>query len=257
MSFEYFDAAGTAVAEGVFIPIAAVPGLVASELASGQAAGTKLGKSVFALINQIYNTLSPTNFNKLGFTVSKGNPAGVGADIINQNFGFTAQKLLNLKTDAISMIPEPTSGANSGLGSFSLSDVFAGAVKVAAAGAVSGAGVLIPTALLATYSSITQGGITISGSSDNRDWFAALFDWLGNGLAVRDASTASAVIARSASAISAVAIPANFTQTTDPVSGILAADLPVRGLISKSYSVTVQLQLNQTTQTFDVLSTTA
>lgn len=257
MSFEYFDADGNAVADGVFLPVAALPGLNASELAASEPAHLKLSKSIAAVVETIYTTLSPTNFNKLGFTTSKASPAGAGTNLINQNYGFTTQKVLNFDTDTIGMIPEPATGTLNGLGSFSISDVFPSATKVAAGGATGGAGVLIPTTLLLAYSSLTHAGITISGTSDNRDWFAALFDWFGNAAPVRDASTASAVTARSAGAPSATSIPTAFTQSTNPTSGILASEAPSRGLVSKSYSITIQYVLNQSTQTFDVNSVTA
>ncbi|MEE3716285.1 hypothetical protein V2H45_05955 [Tumidithrix elongata RA019] len=254
MSFEYFDAAGNATNDGVFIPVAALPGVLATELAAAQPATTKLSKAIFAILNQIYDTISPTTFNALGFTASKANPSGAGTDLLNQNFSFTAQKLINFDTDTVSQVPVPSTGANTGLGKFSISDIFAGAAVVAAAGTVAGAGIVIPTSLLLPYTSLTHAGLTISGTSDNRDWFAALFDFLGNDLPVRSSTVASAVTARTASAIAATTIPAAYVDATAPTSGILVADLPARGLVSKSYSLTIQLILDQSSQSFDVNS---
>lgn len=255
--FEFFDAAGSATNDGVFIPVTALIGVSAAELADAQAGHLKLSKAVSGILEKIYSTLSPTAFNKLGFTVSRANPTGAGNNLINQNFGATAQKLLNFNDDTIGMIPEPSVGANSGLGSFSIADIFPGAAVVAAAGAVAAAGIVIPTALLTPFSSLTHAGLTISGTSDNRDWMAALFDFMGNGLPLRDAATATAIVGRTASAVAAAAIPANFTALPDPISGIDPADLPTRGLVSKSYSFTIQLALNPVTQTYDVNSVTA
>lgn len=255
--FEFHDAAGSATADGVFIPLTALFGLTSAELADAEPGHLKLGKSVLAILEKIYQVMSPTAFNKLGFTVSRANPTGAGANAINQNFGATAQKLLNFDTDTITQIPEPSTGANAGLGSFSIADIFPGAAVVAAAGAVGGAGIVIPTALLTSYSSLTHAGLVISGSSDNRDWMAALFDFMGNELPLRTATVASAIVATSASAIAAAAIPANFIQATDPISGIAPADVPRRGLVSRSYSFTIQQLLNPVTQTYDVNSVAA
>jgi hypothetical protein len=255
--FEFFDAAGSATNEGVFLPVSSFFGLSAAELADTQAGHLKLGKAVLAILEKLYSVLSPTAFNKLGFTVSRANPTGAGNNLINQNFGATAQKLLNFNSDTIAMIPEPAVGANTGLGSFSIADIFPGAAVVAAADAVAAAGVVIPTALLIPYSSLTHAGLTISGTSDNRDWLAALFDFMGNELPLRSATQASAIVGTSASAIAASAIPANFTTLPDPISGIVVADLPTRGLASRSYSFTIQLLLNVVTQTFEVNSVVA
>ncbi len=257
LSLEYFDAAGTAAADGVFVPVAALPGVLAAELAAAQSAGTKEGKALFALLNQALIILSPTTFNKLGFTAAKATPNGAAADVINQSFTFTWQKLVNLDTDTVGMVPEPSTGANSGLGSFSVSDVYPGAVKVASGGAVSGAGVVIQTAGLTPYGSLTHAGLTISGSSDNRDWFAAFLDHCAVDAAVRSTTVASAITAASVSAIGATTIPAAYYQATDPLSGIAAADVPKRGLITRTLSYTLQLLLNQSTQTFDVNVVTA
>jgi hypothetical protein len=254
MNFEFVPVAGNAVNDGVFLPIASLPGLTAAELAVGESDNTKQGKSVYAVLNQLYAILSATTFNALGFSAAKASPSGVGTDLLNQNFSFTSQKLINFNNDTVGDIPVPTSGANLGLGKFSIADIFAGAVVVAAAGAVAGAGIIIPTSLLTPYTSLTQAGLVVSGVSDNRNWFAALFDYLGNDLITRSSTIASAVTARSASTISASAIPAAYTDATAPTSGILTADLPARGLVGKSYSVTIQLKLNQASQTFDVNS---
>jgi hypothetical protein len=80
----------------------------------------------------------------------------------------------------------------------------------------------------------------------------ALLDHLAIDADVRSATQQSAIVAATASLIGASAIPANFTQATDPVSGILAADLQRRGLITRTLSYTIQMLGNQTTQTFDV-----
>jgi hypothetical protein len=252
--FEFHDAAGSALNDGVFIPLSALFGLTDLELADAQPDHLKLGKSVLAILEKIYQVMSPNTFNKLGFTVSRANPTGAGNNLINQNFGATAQKMLAFESDTILQIPEPSVGANAGLGSFSIADIFPSAVVVAVAGAVPSAGIVIPTSPLLNYTSLTHAGLVISGSSDNRDWFAALFDFMGNDLPERTATQASAIIGTSASGISAVSIPANFVAATDPVSGIGSNQLNSRGLVSRSYSFTIQQILNPVTQTYDVNS---
>jgi hypothetical protein len=96
--FEFFGAAGNATNDGVFLPVATLTGVNAAELADAEPGHLKLGKAVLGMMEKIYSTLSPTAFNKLGFTVSRANPTGAGNNLINQNFGATAQKLLNFNT---------------------------------------------------------------------------------------------------------------------------------------------------------------
>lgn len=252
LAFEYFDAAGNAVADGVFIPVAALPGVVAAELAAAQSVALKEGKALLAILNQMFNILSPTTFLKLGFAITKGIPAGSAADIVNLTFTATWQKMVNLDADTTSMIPVPTVGASLGLGDFAVEDVFPGAAKVAAGGAVAGAGVVVNTSGLTPYSSLTHAGLNTAAGQDNRAWFAALFDHLAASVTVRDELNQSAVTAAALGGVDAADIPDAFVAATDPTSGILAAEVNSRGLVTRTNSYTIQLQLSQTAQTFDV-----
>jgi hypothetical protein len=251
-SFQYLSNSGTAAVDGVYIPVANLPGIVASELATTESTPAKAGKVLLALLNRIFDVLNPSSFGKLGFTVAKTAPAGVAPDIWNQTFIFTWQKMVKLDTNTVEQIPVPTSGTNSGVGSFSVLNIFPDATKVATNDSISGAGVVIPTSALTSYSSLTHTGLTISANSDNREWLAGLLDHLAVDADVRSPNQQSAIITASASQIGALPIPANFTQGTNPVSGILPADLPRRGLIVRTLTYTIQCIANQTTQTFDV-----
>lgn len=254
LALEYFDAAGNATLDGVYIPIAALPGVLAAELAAAQSVALKEGKALLGLLNQIYNVLSSSGFAKLGFSVTKGIPTGVTADIVNQPFTFSWQKVANLDNDTIAMIPLPTTGTNLNVGAFAIADVFAGAAKVAAGDPVAGAGIVVQTVGLIAYSSLTHAGLNPAAGQDNRSWFAALLDHLANEVTLRDTITpiASAVVAATLSTVDASTFPDAFTASPNPTSGLVTADLPKRGLISRTNSWSIQLQLNQTTQTFDV-----
>lgn len=254
LSLEYFDAAGNAVADGVFIPVAALPGVLAAELAAAQSTALKEGKALLGLLNQMFNVISLAGFSKLGFAITKGIPAGVSADVANVTFSTTWQKLANLDNDTIGAIPVPTVGTSLGLGDFSVEEIFPGAAKVAAGGAVAGAGIVVTTAALTAYSSLTHGGLNTAAWQDNWAWFAALTDHLAAGVTVRDTanSIASAVTAVTLGTVDAATIPDAFIAAANPTSGILVADVPSRGLVTRTNSYTVQLELNQTTQTFDV-----
>lgn len=252
LSLEYFDAAGNAVADGVFIPVAALPGVLAAELAAAQSTALKEAKSLLGMLNQIFNIVSPSTFNKLGFAITKGIPAGVSADVCNLTFTTTWQKLVNLDADTLGVIPVATTGTSLGLGDFAVEDVFPGAAKVAAGGAVAGAGIVVVTSALTPYSSLTHAGLNTAAGQDNRAWFAALFDHLAASATVRDELTQSAVTAVALGTVDATAIPDAFIAAANPTSGILPADVNSRGLVTRTNSYTIQLQLSQTAQTFDV-----
>lgn len=250
LNFEYFDATGSAVADGVFIPVAALPGLTADELATGDA--DKASKAILALVNTIYDVVSPGGFNKLGFALTKANPTGTGDNLISQNYSVNIQYQVDHGANTLSQIPVPTAGTSQDIGKFAIADVFPTAVKVAAAASTGGAGILIPSADLAAYGAPAHASVNPATGQDNRDWFAALFNYLAIDAPLRTADTASALTARTRGSAAAFTLPATYTQATNPISGILTDDLGQLSFFSQSYSFTIQLSLNQGTQTFDV-----
>lgn len=254
---EYFSAAGNAVAAGVFIPIAALPGILnGGELAVGQAA--RESKILLSICNGIFVTLNPTNFDKLGFAVTKGQPAGAGTDIINQNYSYTNQFMVNHAANTLLQIPVPTTGSFANVGKFRIVEVFPGAVTVAAGGAVAGPGIVIPE--LDEYGGPTQAAVAASivdADGDDRQWFAGLLQMITDQSTVRTTTDASAVIVKSRSNAAGVTPTPAFTDSTNPTTAILAADLSRRSFFSVTYSMTLQLELNQTTQTFDVRNVVA
>lgn len=246
ITFEQFSSSGSAVGAGLFIPVADLPGVTSSEL-NGTPSGTE--KALFAILNKVYNVLSPSNFDKLGFSVAKPNPTGVAADTVNQNYTLSNQLMIDLSTLSVDQVPVPSAGANSGVGDIPLASVFPGASAVAASGAVAGAGIVLLNSELSAYAA-PAAATAVSG--DGRQYLASLIAYLAGEASVRDGSTASSVISKSRSAATGFTPPANWTQSTDPVTGINASDLPVLAFITITYSLTVQLILNQSTQTFDV-----
>lgn len=251
LAIEYFDAAGVAAGAGVFIPLADLPSLQSAELASALPTPAKEGRVMLALLNRINAVVSPDTFDKLGFAITKNAPDGVDTDIFNQSYSVSWQKLVDLNTDTVSAVPVPTTGANLGLGSFTIADIFPSAVKVEAAGAVASAGIVINTAGIALYSSLTQAALNVA--SDSRAWFSALCDHLTVDSVKRSATVASGVVSASPSTVTGSTIVAAFTALPDPTTGILAVDVPTRALINRTDSIVIQLQLNSLTESFDVL----
>jgi hypothetical protein len=249
LGFNFYGAAGTAAAAGIFIPIAALGGLSAAELGIAVPAAEKTGKTVLAILEGFNSYLSNTTTPKLGFTASKGNPAGTGVNRITQNYTFTSQILANAKSGLVTTLPVPFST----VGKFSFADVFPGSTSVASGDAV-GVGVLIPTASLTPYRALNSADTTISGTSDNRWLVDALLGHLSKERDLRAATIPSAIINSSLSNFAASPIPASFTVAN---SGIDFLEVDSLSILQRSYSLTLELELNQSTQTFDVRTATA
>lgn len=249
LNIEQFSTTGTATAAGLLIPVADLPGIDAAEL-DGSVAGRD--KAVLALLNAYYDTISPANFDKLGIAVAKANPTGAGNDLVNQNYSATFDYYVDHETETVAMVPVPTAGVNDGVGAIALTDLFPGATAVAASGATS-AGILIPDTDVSTYGGPAAGTIP----ADARDYLTALYHHIVVDAPVRSATEQSAVINSSRGSATGFTPPAVWTQPSDPVSGIAAADLPKSSFFRVSFSMTMQILLNQTTQEFDVNSVTA
>jgi len=254
LNLQYFDAGGgTTTAAGVFIPASDLPGVDAAEL---EAADTdKESKVALSLINALYSTLSPESFDSLGWAVSKGQPSSAGTDLINQSYSLTIGYAANHGSSTVGQLPPPTIGANADVGKFGISDLFPNATKETTAATV-GAGVLVPTSELANYGGPADPAIAIAAGEDNRDWLAALVNYLVLATTRRSADDASAVTNTTKGSATGLTPPSAWTDDTDPTTGLVAADLPKYSFFNVSYGITFQLLLDQLTQTFDVNNVT-
>lgn len=254
LNLEYFDAVGAVVADGIFIPASDLLGVLDEELEAADE--DKESKVALSLLNVLYETLSPPSFDSLGWAVSKGNPTSAGQDLINQSFSLTVTYAADHGAGTLGQLPIPTTGANLDVGKFGIVDLFPNAAKVAAAANTTGAGVLIPTTELEAYGSPAQAGITVGAGEDNRDWVSALIHYLATQTTLRSGVDASAVTARSRGSATGITPPAIWTDATNPVTGLAAADLPMFSFFSTAYAMTFQLLLDQPNQTFDVNNVT-
>lgn len=255
----FHDASGTALTDGIFLPLATLPGILSNELADAEPNHLKYSKAVNAIAETLFSVISPANFEgSISLAATKLQPAGAGLNQINQSFSFSFSKVLDLKNQEILEIPEPTTGTNNGLGAVDFTDIFPLSEKVTTGGAIGGAGIVISTSLLIPYSSITHSALTIDGTTDNREAISALIMFLGNASLIRSTTQASGITTRTVQATPTIgAIPAAFTALPNPTSGILAADTLVRALITRTVTITFNYALNSTTQTFDLRSVTA
>jgi hypothetical protein len=238
----YFETAvaagsGNGVPAGIFIPQSNLPGILqAGELDEPN----REAKAAYAIVTKVQDVLQALT-SKLGLSSSRSMASTGVLDRISQTFLLSCQFMVNHSTNLVSVLPLPGSEA----GKVSLADLFPAHALVAAEGAVPGPGVVIPTAM------ITQNGGTLPGAAiaDARSWLIALYQSMILGLTPSDA-----VVSPSRGSATGLTPLADFTATTNPTTGINAADLPKMSFLSLTYSVTLQIVLNQTTQTFDLVA---
>ncbi|WP_460193648.1 hypothetical protein [Thermosynechococcus sp. FA-CM-4201] len=237
LNFEYFDAAGTAVAEGIYIPVSNLPGVTADELEPGD--NDKESKITLAIYRALVNYIAPLTSQPLGLLMSAS-----GLDTLTQTYSMTHTYMVNHSNGTVSQVPL---GSGSGM---TIVDVFPGAAKVAAAGAISGAGILIPTAELAPYGAPAQGDITLT--ADSRQYWQALSFYLAENVTLRSSTVASAIVNKNVGLNSSLFPPSEWTEGSSPLSSVPASQLSKRSFFTRTYEVTIELALDHNTQTFDV-----
>ena len=253
LNFEFYED-NTAVtgADIVFIPQGDLIGIIAGEFADTEATQLKENKFVYSLMNTLVaNGLA----NALGLTIVGGAIVGQANALSSKTYTFTTQYYADLANQVVNVLPLPSIGDQVGLGDVNLTDLFVGAVKVASGATVSGEGMGIPSSLLQSYGSPAHASIAVA--SDSRDYISALMRYIVENIDVRDASTTSAITAKTSPAIASLALPAVATDATNPTTGIASADIPKIDTYSKTISLTIQRIENEATQSFDVNVVTA
>lgn len=237
-AIQYCDDAAAVDSPGIFIPRSEITGLIAnSELLSAN----RERKVAYGICNAVYEGLNALT-NKLGIAATRPSLVGAGDNKVNQQFTLTAQLMANHTNSAISPIPLPTGNA----GKVSIANLFPTAADTAGYGGgaeTPGAGVVIPHTLVQGYGAAVPNNLA---TGDHRDWLIALYFSM---LAQLEPSTALVTSARGNAV--GVTPPANFTGA-NAVTGLVAADLPLRSFFSTTFSFTFQLALNQQNQDFDL-----
>lgn len=249
MAIQYVDTVpgATADADGIFIPIGDLYGISAGEFTTGTD-NTKESKFVYALLTTLAEEL-PTD--SLGISVTKGTIAGVSNSVYNIQFTANSVFMDKFADKTVNVLPVPVSGANLDVGKVSILDIFANAQKVAASDTLPGEGIVIPSGDVDDYFAPAHASLTVGASSDNRDWIVGVINYLAGTLAVRSTSNASALVNKSKTS-STYTVPAAAYAATDPTMGLVAADLLNRNFYQQNWIFTIQLVINEATQSFDV-----
>lgn len=229
LAYELFTGAGTAASAGLLIPVANLPGLAANELDDANAER----KVALAIANLMFSGIAAAT-TPLGLAATKGTPAGVSADTINQPFTYTVQYYVNHASGTASVLPLPAGN----VGLVDLEDIFGSGISFVSASGATVAGVLIPNSV------ITAAGGSVpanTNAADARDYLqAVIWDLVVN------LATSTAVPVKSRSTAAGVAIPTNLTTLTNLTNSDFLS------FFSHTFSLTFQLQLNQLTQSFDL-----
>jgi len=251
--FNYYAAsvnAGPAngVPAGVFIPVADLAGLTQAELS--QTGATREGKVIYGLLNSVYAGLA--EIASLGLVnLTKSDPSGTGVNRFTESISLSVQWLLDLSSRSFSSIPRPSIGAEAGKGKVTLADIWPDAEIILPEGAISGPGVLLADSLLTTYGASE---LTVT-TDDARDWIGALFAAMVANATVRTATVASGITTRTNPLTirgTGATIPASWFDATNPVTGILAADVPHLRVFQETYSIEYELETNPDTQTLEI-----
>lgn len=228
--------AGNGVVAGVFIPRdTGLPGVTAAaELGDAN----KERKVAYALATQIFDTVDPIS-NKLGLALTKPTPVGAASNRINQTFTLTTQFMANHANNSVGQLPLPAGDT----GKITLQQMFSEASIVAAEAAIPEPGILVPNTLITSFGGSVPAN---TNPADCRSWLDALWSSMVNQL---EANTA--LISQSRGSATGFAPPTNFTGA-GAITGLQSADLPFRSFFSVTYTMTLQLLLNQSNQTFDL-----
>jgi hypothetical protein len=242
MSISFFESDSVAGADGLFLPIASLPGITSTELASAEPSSKKHSKFLFSFLYKLVSSYNPLH---LGFYVSKLKPT-VSNDFVNQSFVIKTQLVINAINNNIEVIPVPATGDNTGIGDFSLADYFPGASILDSTNNTSSAGVLIPIADLELH------GHNATGlSTDDRNILFSLISLIthSDDFPVRSSSPAvnSAIISKSNGSYALVELPASAYSLTNPTTGLLLANKERQYILERNYTFTIQLSLNALT----------
>jgi hypothetical protein len=241
--------ANNGVNGGVFIPQTDLPGLTVAEL--GETGTSREGKVVYGLVNSFFDSLG--TIPSLGVVnLTKSDPQGSGVNRFREFIAVSWQWLLDFSDRSISPIPLPTIGASAGEGGVSLSDVWVGAEIIALDGGIPTPGIVIRDSVVSTK----FGGIKPSLNTDDaRGWLGAFWQALVSSISVRSTAISSAITSTTnfqTTRGTGIAIPATWYDPVNPVTGVLAENLPNLRVFQESYSVEYEMVVNPANQTLEI-----
>jgi hypothetical protein len=251
-NFEYFDADGTTVAQGVFIPQSDLLGIQASEFASAQSTQAKDSKLCYSIMDTF---VAGAFTGILALDMVENLILGTSSLVSTKTFATSIQYFANIADDTAGILPKPVIGSNVGVVELAITDVFPNAVKLSAGASTGSAGVLVPSALLDLYGSGDHA--SIDPTQDSRDWMAGLIRYMADNADVRSDSVASAIVDASISDATGLALTDASFDATNPTTGLDSAKRSRISGLSLTASITIERIENRSTQTYDANVVTA
>lgn len=152
--------------------------------------------------------------------------------------------------------PEPLPLPPSGAGDFDLLDIFPNASKVDSGDAVTADSVLFPVEDLEVYGSPAYASLTLTAGQDNRNVWMSMASYLINNATIRAtgvSAVTSAVISKTVNIPTNITVPDSFTNATNPLTGISAADLYGKAFVSSQTMIlTLEQKRDPVTRLYDV-----
>ncbi len=242
---EYFSAAGEATNEGIFIPVGDLSGLLATELEVGDSDEAKFAAFTYSFFKKLKASLTDVSYlttqtvgNILGLTFTQADEAPE-PNIHTVGMSLITQLLVNKGSQETKVLP--LNGNNSGQLTFTA--VFPNAAKVAAAGAVAGAGVVIPTEDIELFGSPAHADITLA--SDCRQVLTSIFGYCYAMATVRDdAGTISSAFTAKSRANTFPTLSTAITNAIPLATGIDTTYPSSYAIAQETLSLTIELVLN-------------
>lgn len=259
MALQYYNAAvsagsGNGVPAGVFFPVG-ISTLESGEISNAANSNVKESKVVNALLTLMLLNMG-IDSGTLGISTAQTS-SNVDGSIFNTQFAITVNKVGNTEDGTYQLVKAPTIGDKTESSIIALKDISASIAKIAAEGAISGEGFLVPTVDLVPYGSPTHADLDIATGEDNRAWFAALVLYLARTLSVRSATKSSAITSKSIGNVGSFQFDANADDPENPSTGYTTEEIDnYLSRVSQTILITVQSILNFGTQKFEINVTT-
>ena len=255
MPISYLAAASPVAADSLAIPVSNLAG--SYNLASFDGVNSNYAFSRF-LQSFLEKSLDlfpeDGSSNVLGLNMSKDldDPTGISRSIMISVWTIQVQRL-NKLTQEVTPLPIPTAGNNLGVGDFALTDLFAGAEKVANGANVTADSVVIDVSDLQPYGSPAFGTLNLTVGQDNRDVWAAIIAYAIAQVPLRTATVQSGVTAKAINAPTTPTLPTVSFDATNPTTGINQADLFGKAYVTQhTLTVSIQLMMDGSDNTIDV-----
>jgi hypothetical protein len=204
----YFPEVGSnATSKTLLIPVSDLPMIEAPELGSDQGIDLRIGKILLAIGTALQEYTAANN--PLGFTVTKTR-ATFSADRDNVQFNLSVNRIASMIENSFEPYPVPSEGANTGIGGFTLQDIFPNAFIINSGNLVESLGVGIEQDHLQAL----DPSFNFSYSDDARAFFELFF---ANIPFMGENDSPNGVIV-------ATANPTNYTTTPLPVAAIADVD---------------------------------